>query len=158
MWYRIEAADSDWKVFSSYLFAGMNEGAPPIEEKSVSKFVEKLLGYSESKRGETSLIVLDDIHNVFDTEWFADFFLTLLYSLTPETHLISISRSLPALPIWRLRSKQVISVIDETALAFNMAETEEFCRCRGISSSAIQLYNESFGRIGKLKTLSGNGQ
>jgi LuxR family maltose regulon positive regulatory protein len=157
-WYRIEAADSDWKVFSSYLFAGINENSPPIEEKSVSGFVEKLLGHRENELLEPSLIVLDDIHNVFDTEWFGDFFLTLLYSLSPETHLICLSRSMPALPIWRLRSKQVLSVIDENMLAFNRPEVEEFCKNSGIAiGDAKKLHDESFGRIGKLKTLSDMG-
>jgi LuxR family maltose regulon positive regulatory protein len=150
-WYRIEAADSEWKVFSGYLFTGLNQDLPPIDEKSVITFVEKLLLHSQ----ETSLIVLDDIHNVFDTPWFSDFFLTLLYSLSPETHLICLSRSLPSLPIWRLRSKQTLSMVDENMLAFNLSEIDEFCRLRGVGNAdAKQLYEESFGRIGKLRALS----
>lgn len=157
IWYRVEAADSDWEVFSSYLFAGLNESSPAISENGVAGFIEKLLGAPQQRSAEPTLLVLDDIHNVFDTEWFDEFFLTLLYSLPLNTHLICLSRSLPVLPLWRLRSKQVLTVIDEKILAFNKAEVEEVCLASGIPViEAAKLEAESFGRIGKLKALLEN--
>ena len=49
----------------------------------------------KTKEKKSRLIVLDDVHNVFDAEWFNEFFHTALFSLTPETHLIFLSRSKP---------------------------------------------------------------
>ena len=97
-------------------------------------------------------MVLDDIHHIFDCEWFTDFFNTLLYSLTPDTHLLMLSRSQPPLPLWRLRSKQVLGVVDEKLLALTRQETEELLADYGLSKEETEkFYKESFGRISKLK-------
>jgi ATP/maltotriose-dependent transcriptional regulator MalT len=153
IWYRVEAADSDWKVFSSYLFAGINNDSPAISEGGIAGFVEMLAREAESG-DKPALLVLDDIHNVFDTGWFHEFFLTLLTSLSPDTHLICLTRSLPSVPLWRLRSKQVLSVLDEKVITLDEAETAEFCMNWGIPvDEAARLQAESFGRVGKLKAL-----
>jgi ATP/maltotriose-dependent transcriptional regulator MalT len=155
-WLRVEATDNDWKFFSSYLSAAVNTEISKESESDVSLFIENLFSELEkNKRKNPRLIVLDDIHNVFDAEWFNDFFQTALYSLTPETHLIFLSRSKPSFPLWRLRSKQVLSVIDEKILAFDRSEAEIFCKKFGLSArKTAKIYKDSYGRIGKLKTLA----
>jgi ATP/maltotriose-dependent transcriptional regulator MalT len=70
------------------------------------------------------LIVLDDAHYLFDADWFGGFFSSLLYSLSPASHLLILSRGTPSLPLWRLRSKQVLGVVDEKLLAFDIEETQ----------------------------------
>ena len=101
------------------------------------------------------LIVLDDIHNVFDCDWFVEFFTTLLYSLPSDVHLLMLSRSNPPVPLWRLRSKQVLGVIDEKLLAFNLEETEKFLKSGSISTEkALQAHRKSFGRISRLKMIA----
>lgn len=155
-WFRVEAADSDWKVFSSYLSAMLKV---PLSEKSktdVSLFVENLFSeLVQVEKKKPRLIIFDDIHNVFDADWFSEFFHTALFSLTPDTHLIFLSRSKPPFPLWRLRSKQVLSVIDEKVLAFDESEAKIFCKKLGLSARQTQkVLKESYGRIGKLKTLA----
>ncbi len=155
-WLRVEAADNDWKFFSSYLSAAVKTQTASENKTDVSLFIENLFSEMEKiKREKPRLIVLDDIHNVFDAEWFNDFFQTALYSLTPETHLIFLSRSKPSFPLWRLRSKQVLTVIDEKVLAFDRSEAEIYCEKLKLSSGQMtKIYKESYGRIGKLKTLA----
>jgi len=98
------------------------------------------------------LIVLDDVHNIFDADWFAEFFVSLLYSLTPEMHLVLLSRTKPPQPLWRVRSKQVLGVIDEKLLAFNLDETNEFFKKCGVSQKqSAAAHKKSFGRISRLK-------
>lgn len=156
VWFRVEAADNDWKFFSSYLSAAVKTENSSENKTDVSLFIENLFSEMEKiKLEKPRLIVLDDIHNVFDADWFNDFFQTALYSLTPETHLIFLSRSKPAFPLWRLRSKQVLSVIDEKILAFDRGEAEIFCGKLGLSAKqTAKIYKESYGRIGKLKVLA----
>lgn len=155
-WYRVESADSDWRVFSGYLSAMLKTPLSEKEAKDISVFVENLFSEIEKTEEKKSrLIVLDDVHNVFDAEWFNEFFHTALFSLAPETHLVFLSRSKPPFPLWRLRSKQVLTVIDEKVLAFDQTEAETFCQTFNYSKRKItKIYKESFGRIGKLKTLA----
>ncbi len=99
--------------------------------------------------------MLDDIHNVFDADWFAEFFTTLLYSLTPDIHLLMLTRSNPPLPLWRLRSKQVLGVVDEKLLAFNPQETRKLFKKYGLSEEqSLSAHRKSFGRISRLKALA----
>ena len=154
VWLRVESADSDWKVFSSYLTNGIKKDYTNTGVSDVPFFVENIFS-EETNQQHPRLIVFDDVHNVFDAEWFNDFFQTSLYSHTPETHLIFLSRSKPAFPLWRLRSKQVLSVIDEKVMAFDRRETELFCKKYGLSArETARIYKESYGRIGKLKALA----
>lgn len=155
-WYRVESADSDWRVFSGYLSAMFKTPISETGGKDVSIFVENLFSEIEKTEEKKSrLIVLDDVHNVFDADWFNEFFHTALFSLSPETHLVFLSRSKPPFPLWRLRSKQVLTVVDEKVLAFDKAEAETFCQTFNLSNRKIaKIYKESYGRIGKLKTLA----
>lgn len=153
IWYRIETSDRDWKIFSSHLFAAIDNKAALDHDSEVAVLVETLLGECAGNI-ENTLFVLDDVHNVFDAPWFDEFFHTMLYALPADMHLISLSRSMPSLPLWRLRSKQVLSVIEENILVFDEKESLEFCKHSGVGRvEAERLYAESFGRVGKLKTL-----
>jgi ATP/maltotriose-dependent transcriptional regulator MalT len=66
-----------------------------------------------------------------------------------------LSRSKPPTPIWRLRSKQVLNVIDEKLLAFSLAEAQEFFAFHGVSQADVAAaLAESFGHAGGLKTIA----
>lgn len=160
-WFSVKASECDWNVFSSYfrsIFENLCSEAEfrnfDSEDDAISPFVENLFSVKKIADAEKPvLIVLDDIHNVFDCDWFAEFFNTLLYSLTPDVHLLMLSRSNPPIPLWRLRSKQVLGVIDEKLLAFNLEETKKFLKRGGFSvEKASQAYRKSFGRISRLKS------
>ena len=154
VWYRVEAADSAWQNFSGYLSEGILNQNFESNVHSVSVFIEKILSVPENTGRDPRLIILDDIHNVFDAEWFKEFFSTILFALPPLTHLIFLARSEPSFPLWRLRSKQVLAVFDETLLMFDRAETEMLCSGHAHLIKEIpRLYSESFGRIGKLRAL-----
>jgi LuxR family transcriptional regulator, maltose regulon positive regulatory protein len=152
-WYQIDAAETDWKIFSRYFATVLGEDYEDLKylSRDILVFVEKLLLNVAQKHDEPLLIVLDDIHNIFDAEWFAEFFVSLLYSLTPEMHLVLLSRTKPPQPLWRVRSKQVLGVIDEKLLAFNVDETEKIFKKHGISIKlAAHAHEKSFGRISRL--------
>lgn len=167
-WYSIDSADNDWNVFSKYFTASFNEpildryasrkedeikGTSP---KDISYFVENLFGrLSAIDPKKPRLIVVDNAHYIFDAEWFTDFFHTLICSLLPNTHLLVLSRCKPPLPLWRLRSKQTLGVIDEKLLAFNFEETQNLFKDHPMSSEVVKsAYIKSFGRISKLKEIA----
>lgn len=160
-WYSVDPADSDWAVFSHYLASAVSVAAAggtvevaPLKAKpaQISQFLDKLLATIESRlNGQEMLIVLDDIHHVFDAPWFADFFNLLLFSVQPNTHLLLLCRSKPPLPLWRLRSKQVLNVIDEKLLAFDETEIGDLCQTLGAHRSLARDVPESAkGRIAKV--------
>ena len=168
-WYSVESAESDWNTFSKYLTAGIFENnshktlfgkdteSNSIQEK-ISKFLSKLFSQiGAAYKNESLLIVLDDIHHVFDAEWFNDFLHLLIYSLLPNVNLLLLSRSKPSAPLWRLRSKQILNVIDEKLLALSVEETEQLYNNYGLNTEhAKKAHRDTFGRISKLKILKRN--
>ena len=96
-------------------------------------------------------MVLDDIQHLFDADWFNDFFTLLLHSLPPDVHLLMLCRSKPPLPLWRLRSKQRLNVIDEKLLAFSPDEAERLYKIHGLPGDvAKKVHRASYGRASKL--------
>jgi len=164
-WYSVEPADIDWNVFAHY-FAASVLGAVqskasvadvlPDEihasQSAIATFLINLFAEAETELlHEPLLIVLDGIHHLFDAEWFGEFFSLLLSSLPENTNLLLLCRSKPPGPLWRLRSKQQLNVIDEKLLAFNLAETVELLKRAGVSrSDAERAHAATFGRIAKL--------
>jgi ATP/maltotriose-dependent transcriptional regulator MalT len=153
-WYQIDTAETDWKLFARYFTEIFDEDFEELTESAheITVFVEKLFERVAEKSAGPVLIVLDDIHNIFDAEWFAEFFVSLLYTLSPEQHLVLLSRTKPPQPLWRVRSKQVLGMIDEKLLAFNGDETAELFEKHGLDEEkAAKAQKKSYGRISRLK-------
>ncbi|MBV9216042.1 MAG: hypothetical protein JO053_07695 [Acidobacteria bacterium] len=159
-WYSIEATDIDWQLFSKYFCSAVRSMldtktdfpmAPgTVSEETISAFLNDVL-QTDKTSADPRLLVLDDIHHVFDAPWFSDLFKHLLFSVGADIHLLFTCRSKPPLPLWRLRSKQLLNVIDEKVLVFDASETEAFLRARGHRSAlAKAAQKHSFGRIGKI--------
>lgn len=158
-WYRVESADIGWNVFARYFAESFNQtnlDAENLAESEVAPFLENLFSrLAECDISKPVLIVLDDVHYIFDAPWFAEFFNSLLYLLNENTHLVLLARSSPAFPLWRLRSKQVLGVVDEDLLLFNEEEARKFLSAYHVADKTKQeIYEKSFGRIGKLKSLA----
>jgi LuxR family maltose regulon positive regulatory protein len=162
-WFRVESADINWNVFAAYFAESFNQTNLNAEnlaenptEIEVAPFLENLFSrLAASDMKKPVLIVLDDVHYIFDAPWFAEFFNSLLYLLNENTHLLLLARSSPAFPLWRLRSKQVLGVVDEELLLFNDEEAEKFLASYRLDDKTRQeIFKKSFGRIGKLKSLA----
>lgn len=154
-WYSIEPSDADWGVFSTYLSAAVGGktgrlAAAEATDTAIVTFLTKLFAPSaKASAGTARLIVLDDLHHLFDAEWFPSFFNQLLASVPQNSHLLLLCRSRPALPLWRLRSKQVLNVLDEKTLAFDSAETAKLCEKLGVPKQASEcLPQAAYGRAG----------
>lgn len=166
-WYTVDTSDNISEVFSKYFRecvssaiggrtkrAGCTEWSETPEE--MSAHLSDLFGLIKPRtKSSPMLIVLDDVHHIFDAPWFADFFHILLYSLDPSIHLLLLCRGKPPLPLWRLRSKQLLNVIDERVLAFDHAETAALCAKLGCSpGKAAKIFGASFGRAGKVADIA----
>lgn len=162
-WYKTETADGDWRVFSSYLVGSLSQTCPDFNLQEFDTNRLAVASTSESLAAQFNcaaddqpfLIVLDDLHSVFDAEWFTEFFNGFVPLLAPNVHLLMIARTLPPLQLWRLRSKQVLGVMDENLLNFNLEETKRFFRRHRLSAAvANTAHKRTYGRISKLAEIA----
>lgn len=164
-WFTVESSDIDWNVFASYLTASVlravaskkavGDSLPAVTNTSpaaMAMFLLNLVSELETaEKDHRPLLILDGIQHLFDADWFAGFFNLLQPSLSETADLLLLCRSKPPNPLWRLRSKQQLDVIDEKTLAFDREETKLLFRQVGLShDEAARIHAETFGRVSKL--------
>ena len=144
-WYKVDAADSDPRVFYEYLLASVKLQRPSINQSGLLHLAETLkrdetpllaeaIVFQLSEGGaEPLLIVLEDLHLIYDADWLVPFFRRLLPLLPADVHLLITCRSLPPAPLWRLRSKQMLRVVDEGELAFTLDEAVALFKTYGLT-------------------------
>jgi len=164
-WFTVESSDIDWNVFASYLAASVHRVAEC--KKAVGNSLHAVTSSSPAameiflyviasvletaEKDDRPLLVLDGIHHLFDADWFGGFFKILQPSLSETADVLLLCRSRPPNPLWRLRSKQQLDVIDEKTLAFDRDETILLLKQVGRShAEAARIHAETFGRISKL--------
>ena len=164
-WFTVESSDVDWNVFASYLAASVHRVAESkkavadslhaVTDSSpaaMARFLYVIASVLETDdKNDRPLLVLDGIQHLFDAEWFGGFFNILQPSLSETADLLLLCRSKPPNPLWRLRSKQQLDVIDERTLAFDRDETILLLKQVGHSQAeAARIHAETFGRVSKL--------
>jgi LuxR family maltose regulon positive regulatory protein len=162
-WYKLDAPDSELSVFLRHLCASVDAagrpgfGAQTLERLGVEAGADDVplavegFVYELSQSDEPLLVVIDDLHLVYDAEWMVPFFRRLLPLLPPEAHFILLGRSLPPTPLWRMRSKQTLCVIDEPTLAFTPEEARALYATYGLTAAAAEAaQRETRGRAATL--------
>jgi len=127
----------DLQVFFDYLIASIRQRRSDFGKQTlrpllrsadaerISLLAEAFVYELLEGKHEPLLIVIEDLHLVCDAPWVVAFFRRLLPLLPADVHMLITSRTLPPAPLWRMRSKQRLYVIDEETLAFNRAEATE---------------------------------
>jgi ATP/maltotriose-dependent transcriptional regulator MalT len=93
------------------------------------------------------LIVVDDLHLIYDAEWVVPFFRRLLPLLPADAHMLITGRSLPPAPLWRMRSKQMLCVIEEQTLSFTQREAMKLFESYGLTRSQSDIaWRQTHGR------------
>jgi LuxR family maltose regulon positive regulatory protein len=158
-WYKIDAADSELSGFCRYLAATLSLQRPSIDAARLLQITDTV----ESDRAELLaeafvfelgepateplLLVIEDLHLIYDAEWVVPFFHRLLPLLPDDLHVLITCRSLPPAPLWRLRSKQMLRVMGETELMFTLEEVERLFATYGLSKEHARLaVRETNGR------------
>jgi LuxR family transcriptional regulator, maltose regulon positive regulatory protein len=166
-WYKVDASDTDLQVFFRYLVASVRQWRPAFGQRALMQLVETatlddipmlaeafVYELLDSK-GEPILIVIDDLHLVYDAEWVVPFFRRLLPLLPAEAHMLITGRGLPPAPLWRMRSKQTLCVIEEPTLLFTQLETTRLFSSYGLSEAqAVAALIETHGRASSLDTMA----
>lgn len=154
-WYKVDAPDGEIQIFFQYLLASIRRHRPEFGSATLAQLAKtsspdhlpllaETLAYELAEGvGEVEnkplLIVIEDLHLVYDFEWVVPFFHRLLPLLPPEVHILITSRTLPATPFWRMRSKQTLAVIEEETLCFTRQEAVELFESHGLSSEQANI-------------------
>jgi LuxR family maltose regulon positive regulatory protein len=170
-WFKVDGSDDDHEVFFRYLFAAIRMNWPRFCERwekifritadpsNMELFADYFVGELQEYSAEPLLVVLDDLHLVYDSQWLTPFFTRLIPLLPRNVHLLISGRSLPPGPLWRLRSKQMLAVVDESELAFTADEARQLFAHNGVGDSVAGALRESRGRASLLDELaSGSGR
>ena len=172
-WFTVESSDSDWNVFASYLAASVHRVAGisrasgdsvrvvtnPSPAAMAVFFLNMVSELETAEKDHRPLIVLDGIHHLFDADWFGELFNILQPLLSESADLLLLCRSKPPYPLWRLRSKQQLDVIDEKTLAFDRDESILLLKQAGRSQAeAVRIHAETFGRVSKLLPFISRGK
>jgi LuxR family maltose regulon positive regulatory protein len=123
--------------------------------ENVPIFAEAFVYELERAPDEPLLIVIDDLHQVCDANWLVPFFHRLLPLLPSDVHMLITSRAIPPAPLWRMRSKQTLFVIDEETLAFTRSEALELFQKEGLTpEQATIAFERCHGRAAGLANLA----
>jgi LuxR family maltose regulon positive regulatory protein len=166
-WYKVDASDGELSVFFKYLVASVERWRPGFGQETLLQMVEtatlddipmlaEAFVYELLERkGEPLLIVIDDLHLVYDAEWVVPFFRRLLPLLPAEAHMLIMGRSLPPAPLWRMRSKQTLCVIEEPTLLFSQLEATKLFASYGLTEAqAATAFKQTHGRASTLDAMA----
>ena len=152
-WYKVDAPDMSLPVFLEYMVASVARVVPGFGRQTLerqawsygigrdgagSEFDVAALAeayvYDLERHAESLLLVIDDLHLIYDADWVIPFFHRLLQLIPVGMHMLILGRGLPPAPMWRLRSKQRLFVITEQMLAFTKLEAEELFSGYGLGA------------------------
>ena len=166
-WYTVEAHDSELPIFFRYLVESVSRqrpgfgcgilanfaGSPGLDD--IPTLAEAFLYELQECRGEPLVLVVDDLHLIYDAEWVVPFFSRLLPLLPTEAHMLIVGRSLPPTPVWRMRSKQTLCLVEEAALAFTPQEAADLFASYGLAGrDARAALEQSQGRAAALDRMA----
>ena len=166
-WYMVSAPDGALQIFFNYLISSIRAQRPTFGNYGLlallqrdstdlypAKLAETFVFELERQPGLPLLIVIEDLHLVSDSPWLVPFLQRLLPLLPTDVHVLITSRTPPA-SLWRMRSKQTLSVLDEETLAFTRDEAIQLFGEYGLSSEqACIALDHSHGRAAGLSQLA----
>ncbi len=151
VWFKVDAPDGEIQIFFQYLIASIRRQRPDFGTSTFAQLAKtsspddigalaETLAYElVEDEGKPLLVVIEDLHLIYDFEWVTPFFRRLLPLLPPEVHILITTRTMPAAPFWRMRSKQTLTVIEEETLAFTRQEAMELFERHSLSSAQASI-------------------
>ena len=166
-WYKVDAPDNELRIFFQYLVTSIRRQRRAFGSQSLMQLIQRasaaqlpLLAEAfvyelERQPGDPLLIIIEDLHLVCDAEWLVPVFRRLLPLLPSDVHMLITSRTMPPAPLWRMRSKQTLSVIDEETLAFTRDEAVRLFQSLDLSHAQASIaLDHSHGRAAALSSLA----
>ena len=150
-WYKVDSPESELRVFFHYLVASIQKQRPGFGKQTLNKsgaaitpaegpsLAEAFVYELAEREGDPLLIVIEDLHLICDSEWLVPFFRRLLPLLPSDVHMLITSRTMVPAPLWRMRSKQMLVVVDEETLAFSRTEAGELFKSYGLNNEQASI-------------------
>lgn len=167
-WYKVDAVDNDLRFFCEYLSASIRLQRPSIDTHRLLELTDTIendradlladafVCQLADHRPDPLLIVIEDLHLVYDADWVIPFFSRFLALLPTDVHVVVTCRSMPPTPLWRLRSKQMLRVVEETELAFTLDEAVALFETYGLSEEHARIaWNQTNGRASTIAEFAG---
>jgi len=174
-WYKVDAPDVSLSVFMEYLVASVARVCPGFGRETLERqtrfsgtggtwvggefdiaALAEAYVYDLERQTEPLVLVIDDLHLIYDADWVIPFFHRLLQLIPAGVHMLILGRGLPPAPMWRLRSKQRLFVITEQMLAFTQTEAEELFSGYGFGPEEASLaLKQTGGRAADLHAAAG---
>jgi len=161
-WYKVDAPDGHPSIFFNYLIAAIQRRRPAfggenlkpllVNDPDEMPLLADAFSYELVEADcEPLLIVIEDLHLIYDAPWLVPFFSRLLPFLPSGVHILITSRTMPPAPLWRMRSKQTLAVIEEAELAFTRQEAIDLFESRELSREQASIaLDHTHGRAGAL--------
>ena len=167
-WYKVDAPESRLSIFFQYLISSIAAQRPGFGDYALNALVkiepnvnqiprlaELFIFELELVSGNPLLVVIEDIHLVCDADWLVPFFRRLLPLLPSDVHFLITSRTMLPAPLWRMRSKQTLSVIDEEILSFTRDEAFRLFEHYGLNHDQANIaLDHSHGRAAAISSLA----
>ena len=166
-WYKVDAPECELRVFFQYLIASIQRRRPGFGKQTlyrsiaaftpteVPSLAESFVYELAEGEDDPLLIVIEDLHLICDSDWLVPFFRRLLPLLPSDVHMLLTSRTMVPAPLWRMRSKQMLVVVDEESLAFNRAEARELFESYGLNNEQANIaLDHTRGRAGALASFA----
>ena len=139
VWYDLDPSDADIVVFFQYLVRAVQQAVPEFGQSTLGLLssggslrgdqLADLFLYELSEAVEHRLIVvLDNLHHVFEAAWSGPVLCRILQLLPENVHFILLARVAPGFTFSRMRSKQSMDQLDDRALAFSASEISDLFR------------------------------
>jgi LuxR family maltose regulon positive regulatory protein len=153
-WLSLEESDNDPAQFWTYLLAALQTAHAGLGEALAQSIWNQpgpaaimsfLIGLVNEISGAQDhlILVLDDLHLIQNEAIFEglDF---LIEHHPPQFHLVLLSRTLPPLPLARLRSRNQVTELQQGELRFTPEEAFIFLSAKipGISQDEVQLFHQ----------------
>ena len=167
-WYKVDAPETKLNIFFQYLIASISTQRPGFGDyglksllrlnpdlSQIGRIAELFIFELELHTARPLLVVIEDLHLVCDADWIVPFFGRLLPLLPTDVHFLITSRTMPPTPLWRMRSKQTLFVIDEETLCFTRDEAVKLFEHYGLAQEQANIaLDHSRGRAGALSSLA----
>jgi ATP/maltotriose-dependent transcriptional regulator MalT len=139
VWYDLDATDADIAVFFRYLVRTLQQALPNFGNSTIDllrsgggaryeQLADLFLFELAEAVDRELVVVLDNIHCTFSTEWSSPVLYRILQLLPKGVHFILLARMAPGFTFSRMRSKQTLDQIDDRDLAFTRNEVSELFR------------------------------
>lgn len=155
LWYRMDERDAEVSTFFYYMGMAVRKAVPRMRKplplltpecfSEISTFTQRYFEHVCNKLTPRHIIVFDDYHNIPLGSRFHDIFRHGLSKVSPDIHVIVLSRGSPPSAFTSLQANNIMRIIGATDLNLTREETETIIKRQSgkpLPSTLIEMIHE----------------